>query len=122
MILHSGGVEDTRRIGARLAEQLRAGDVVLMLGDMGAGKSELTRGIAWGLGVTGYVTSPTFTICKCMSRAACRYTTSTGTGFLARRSYTSYPWMNTFMEMGFRSLNGPAAPRRPSPRLIFGLR
>ena len=62
MILHSGGVEDTRRIGARLAEQLRAGDVVLMLGDMGAGTSELTRGIAWGLGVTGYVTSPTFTI------------------------------------------------------------
>lgn len=62
MILHSGGVEDTRRIGARLAEQLRAGDVVLMLGDMGAGKSELTRGIARGLGVTGYVTSPTFTI------------------------------------------------------------
>ena len=62
MILHSGGVEDTRRIGARLAEQLRAGDVVLRLGDMGAGKSELTRGIARGLGVTGYVTSPTFTI------------------------------------------------------------
>ena len=62
MILHSGGVEDTRRIGARLAEQLRAGDVVLMLGDMGAGKSELTRGIARGLGVTGYVTSPTITI------------------------------------------------------------
>lgn len=62
MILHSSGVEDTRRIGARLAEQLRAGDVVLMLGDMGAGKSELTRGIARGLGVTGYVTSPTFTI------------------------------------------------------------
>ena len=62
MILHSGGVEDTRRIGARLAEQLRAGDVVLMLGDMGAGKSELPRGIARGLGVTGYVTSPTITI------------------------------------------------------------
>ena len=34
----------------------------MMLGDMGAGKSELTRGIARGLGVTGYVTSPTFTI------------------------------------------------------------
>ena len=54
--------EETRRIGASLARQLRANDVVLLLGDMGAGKSELTRGIARGLGVTGYVTSPTFTI------------------------------------------------------------
>ena len=122
MILHSGGVEDTRRIGARLAEQLRAGDVVLMLGDMGAGKSELTRGIARGLGVTGYVTSPTFTILQVHESGRLPLYHSTGTGFLARRSYTSYPWMNTFMEMGFRSLNGPAAPRRPSPRLIFGLR
>ena len=62
MILKSHSAEETRRIGASLARQLRANDVVLLLGDMGAGKSELTRGIARGLGVTGYVTSPTFTI------------------------------------------------------------
>ena len=49
-------------MGASLARQPRPNDVVLLLGDMGAGKSELTRGIARGLGVTGYVTSPTFTI------------------------------------------------------------
>ncbi|MEG0126573.1 MAG: tRNA (adenosine(37)-N6)-threonylcarbamoyltransferase complex ATPase subunit type 1 TsaE, partial [Clostridia bacterium] len=53
---------ETQAIGQRLAEQLQAGDVLLLLGDMGAGKSELTRGIARGLGITGYVTSPTFTI------------------------------------------------------------
>lgn len=62
MILQSHSAGETRRIGASLARQLRANDVVLLLGDMGVGKSELTRGIARGLGVTGYVTSPTFTI------------------------------------------------------------
>lgn len=62
MTLFSHSAEETRRIGERLARQLRPNDVLLLLGDMGAGKSELTRGIARGLGVTGYVTSPTFTI------------------------------------------------------------
>ncbi len=62
MRLTSHSVEETHQIGRRLARQLMPGDVLLMLGDMGAGKSELTRGIARGLGVTGYVTSPTFTI------------------------------------------------------------
>jgi len=54
--------EETRALGARLSGQLRAGDVVLLRGDLGAGKSELARGIARGLGVTETVTSPSFTI------------------------------------------------------------
>ncbi|MEG2315632.1 MAG: tRNA (adenosine(37)-N6)-threonylcarbamoyltransferase complex ATPase subunit type 1 TsaE [Clostridia bacterium] len=62
MTFHTHSVEETRALGARLASQLLPGDVLLLLGDMGAGKSELTRGIARGLGITGYVTSPTFTI------------------------------------------------------------
>jgi tRNA threonylcarbamoyladenosine biosynthesis protein TsaE len=53
---------ETRAFGERLARGLRAGDVVLLRGELGAGKSELARGIARGLGVTGYVTSPSFTI------------------------------------------------------------
>lgn len=53
---------ETRDFGRRLAAQLRAGDVVLMTGNLGAGKSELARGIAEGLGVTETVTSPSFTI------------------------------------------------------------
>ncbi len=52
----------TRTIGERLARQLQAGDVLLLLGNLGAGKSELTRGIARGLGVTATVASPSFTI------------------------------------------------------------
>lgn len=62
MKLESCSVEQTHQIGQALARQLQPNDVLLLLGDMGAGKSELTRGIARGLGVTGYVTSPTFTI------------------------------------------------------------
>ena len=60
MITHSPG--ETRAFGERLAHQLRAGDVLLLLGNLGAGKSELTRGIARGLGVSSPVASPSFTI------------------------------------------------------------
>ncbi|MBQ2701039.1 MAG: tRNA (adenosine(37)-N6)-threonylcarbamoyltransferase complex ATPase subunit type 1 TsaE [Clostridia bacterium] len=52
----------TRQLGEKLAASLKAGDVLLLLGDLGAGKSELTRGIAKGLGVHATVTSPSFTI------------------------------------------------------------
>lgn len=58
----SHSVAQTQQLGGILAQQLKPGDVLLMLGDMGVGKSEFTRGLARGLGVTGYVTSPTFTI------------------------------------------------------------
>lgn len=60
MITHSP--EETRAFGERLALRLQAGDVLLLLGDLGAGKSELTRGLARGLGVKTTVTSPSFTI------------------------------------------------------------
>ena len=53
---------ETRALGEKLAERLQPGDVLLLEGDLGAGKSELTRGIAKGLGVTETVTSPSFTI------------------------------------------------------------
>ena len=53
---------ETRLLGERLAHLLQPGDVLLMLGDLGAGKSELTRGLARGLGIAGPVSSPSFTI------------------------------------------------------------
>lgn len=60
--IETHSVEQTLALGRRLAGQLAAGDVLLLRGELGAGKSALTRGIAAGLGVTGYVTSPSFTI------------------------------------------------------------
>ena len=53
---------ETRAAGRALAKRLRAGDTVLLRGPLGAGKSEMTRGLAEGLGVTETVTSPSFTI------------------------------------------------------------
>ncbi|MDO4428437.1 MAG: tRNA (adenosine(37)-N6)-threonylcarbamoyltransferase complex ATPase subunit type 1 TsaE [Atopobiaceae bacterium] len=54
--------EETIALGERLGETLRAGDVLVLTGDLGAGKTQLTKGIAAGMGVRGDVTSPTFTI------------------------------------------------------------
>jgi tRNA threonylcarbamoyladenosine biosynthesis protein TsaE len=53
---------ETEALGARVAERLRPGDVVLLAGDLGAGKTTLVRGACRALGVTEPVTSPTFTI------------------------------------------------------------
>lgn len=60
--MRSHTAEETRQIGIRLSQHLKAGDVVLLEGDLGAGKSELARGVARGLGITGPVPSPSFTI------------------------------------------------------------
>ena len=54
--------EETIALGERLGEALRSGDVLVLTGDLGAGKTQLTKGIAAGMGVVGDVTSPTFTI------------------------------------------------------------
>jgi len=57
-------VEDTRAFGRQLASRLRAGDLVLLSGPLGAGKTALAQGIGAGLGVAGDVTSPTFVIAR----------------------------------------------------------
>ena len=54
----------TRAWGARLAGLLRAGDLVVLTGGLGAGKTTLTQGIGQGLGIRGPVTSPTFVIAR----------------------------------------------------------
>ena len=54
--------DETQRVGAALAKTLRGGEVIAFLGDLGAGKTAFTRGLAEGLGVTDAVTSPTYTI------------------------------------------------------------
>ncbi len=57
-------VDDTRAFGERLATVLRAGDLILLVGPLGAGKTALTQGIGAGLGVRAAVTSPTFVISR----------------------------------------------------------
>ena len=56
--------EDTRALGRTLGAALRAGDLVVLTGGLGAGKTTLTQGLADGLGVRGPITSPTFVIAR----------------------------------------------------------
>lgn len=56
--------DDMHALGQRLASQLRAGDVVVLTGPLGAGKTTLTQGVGQGLGVTQQVTSPTFVVSR----------------------------------------------------------
>ena len=57
-------VSDTVDLGAQLGRQLRAGDVVVLSGPLGAGKTALAKGIAEGMDVEGPVTSPTFVLAR----------------------------------------------------------
>jgi len=57
-------VEDTRELGAALAELARPGDVLVLAGDLGTGKTAFAQGFARGLGVTEQVTSPTFILAR----------------------------------------------------------
>ncbi len=60
--LVSHNTQETIALGRRLGSVLQAGDVLVLTGDLGAGKTQLTKGIAAGMGVEDDVTSPTFTI------------------------------------------------------------
>lgn len=56
--------EDMNELGQEIGRSLRAGDVLVLTGPLGAGKTTLTRGIGEGLGVRGPVTSPTFVLAR----------------------------------------------------------
>jgi len=62
--LLSQSPEETRRIGIRLGELAQAGDVFLLVGTLGAGKTCLTQGIVWGLDIEDYALSPSFVIMR----------------------------------------------------------
>lgn len=58
----TGSEAETFELGRKLAQRLKPGDVLSLEGDLGTGKTALTKGIAAGLGIAGPVTSPTFTL------------------------------------------------------------
>jgi tRNA threonylcarbamoyl adenosine modification protein YjeE len=60
--------EDMHALGLKLAKQLKAGDLVILIGPLGAGKTTLTRGVGEGLEVEGNVSSPTFVIARTHKR------------------------------------------------------
>jgi tRNA threonylcarbamoyladenosine biosynthesis protein TsaE len=64
VVCRTRAVDDTRSLAAAVAELARADDVILLVGDLGAGKTAFAQGFAAGLGVTEQVTSPTFTLAR----------------------------------------------------------
>ena len=62
--LTSDGPEETQKLGRRLGELALPGDVFLLVGELGAGKTCLTQGIVWGLGIEEYALSPSFVIMR----------------------------------------------------------
>lgn len=62
LVLHTDSARATEEAGRLLSDVVEIGDVILLAGDLGAGKTRLTKGIARGLGVVESVTSPTFNI------------------------------------------------------------
>jgi tRNA threonylcarbamoyladenosine biosynthesis protein TsaE len=56
--------EETQRIGADIGERAEAGDLILLVGDLGTGKTCLTQGIARGLGLADYISSPSFVLVR----------------------------------------------------------
>ena len=56
--------EETQKLGTRIGELARPGDVFLLVGELGTGKTCLTQGIAWGLGINEYTQSPSFVIMR----------------------------------------------------------
>ena len=71
MLTVTNSASETRALGEQLASGLRPGNTVILEGELGAGKSELARGIARGLGVTETVTSPSFTILNVYESGRC---------------------------------------------------
>ncbi|GAB3607729.1 tRNA (adenosine(37)-N6)-threonylcarbamoyltransferase complex ATPase subunit type 1 TsaE [Conyzicola nivalis] len=69
MLLTIATPEEMGALGALLAAQVRAGDLVTLNGELGAGKTTLTRGLGAALGVRGAVTSPTFVLARTHPRA-----------------------------------------------------
>ena len=62
MIFSVNSVDQTTAIGLELGKILKSGDIVCLTGDLGTGKTHITKGIAKGLGIDDHITSPTFTI------------------------------------------------------------
>ena len=64
MKLTSHSPEQTQRLGVSIGEVVLPGDILLLSGDLGVGKTCLTQGIAWGLGIKEYAVSPSFVLVR----------------------------------------------------------
>ena len=120
--IHTNNAEETRRIGRIIGENASPGDVYLLTGPLGAGKTCLTQGIAQGLGVDGHARSPTFVL---LTRYRGRLTLQHAD--LYRINHPAEAWDLGLEDivapaMTSSSSNGPTVPRRSFRRMLCGYR
>ena len=113
---------DARRPGAALAARLAPGDVVLVSGELGAGKTTFVRGACRALGVSGPVTSPTFTIGPSCPGATSRWRTSTSTAWARWPARTRRCWTTTSRPTGSAFVEWPEARRSALPGVAARVR
>ena len=99
--------DEMRELGRRLASALAAGDLVILSGGLGAGKTTLTKGIGDGLGVRGPITSPTFVIARVHPPVGARRRPAPG-----RRSSTPTPTGSAACSSSMTSTWTPTSRRR----------
>ena len=116
----SNSAQETEALGERLAARLRPGDVIAYTGDLGAGKTAFTRGLARGLGVADRVTSPTFTIVNEYEGGGCPCSTSTCTAWTPRRSSLTSAGRTTWPGAACAPWSGANTPRMPLRRSPSG--
>src|SRR5436305_11108673 len=64
IVATTAAADETQQLGAAIAELVRPGDIVLLSGELGAGKTALVQGVGRGLGITEPITSPTFMLAR----------------------------------------------------------
>lgn len=62
MVIETNSDKETFALGEKLGQAAKAGQIYTLIGDLGVGKTVFTQGMAWGLGITEPISSPTFTI------------------------------------------------------------
>lgn len=80
MVWESFCEKDTAKIGETLAREAKPGEIYLLEGDLGVGKTVFAKGFALGLGITEPITSPTFTIIQEYEQGVCLFTILMCTG------------------------------------------
>ena len=106
IIIETTNAEETFKLGAKIGEQAKPGEIYTLNGDLGVGKTVFTQGVAKGLHIEEPVNSPTFTIVQVYEEAGCLFTILMYIVLVILKKWKKLDMMIIFSEMVSVSLNG----------------